>query len=110
MKNWLFLTVAIVAEVFGTTALKASYSFTKFVPSVMVVIGYGLAFYFLSLTLKSIPIGVAYAIWSGLGVVLITLVAWIVYGQKLDLAALIGMVLIVSGVIVMNLFSETVSH
>jgi len=110
MKNWLFLTVAIVAEVFGTTALKASYGFTKFVPSVMVVLGYGVAFYFLSLTLKSIPIGVAYAIWSGLGVVLITLVAWIVYGQKLDLAALIGMVLIVSGVLVMNLFSETVSH
>ncbi|HSG03427.1 MAG TPA: multidrug efflux SMR transporter [Marinobacterium sp.] len=110
MKNWLFLAAAIVAEVIGTTALKASDGFTKPLPALLVVLGYAVAFYFLSLTLKTIPLGVAYAIWSGLGMVLIALVAWFVYGQTLDLAALLGMGLIVAGVVVMNLFSKTLVH
>lgn len=110
MKNWIFLLVAIIAEVVATSALKASDGFTKIIPSLLVVIGYGLAFYCLSLTLRSIPIGVAYAIWSGLGIVLITLVAWWYFDQKLDTPAIIGMSFIVSGVIIMNIFSKAVSH
>lgn len=110
MKPWLILTLAIVAEVIATTALKASDGFTRLLPSLIVVLGYGTAFFCLSITLRSIPIGVAYAIWSGLGVVLIALVAWLIFGQKLDAPALFGMALIVAGVLVMNLFSRTTSH
>lgn len=90
--------------------MKQSDGFTKLVPSLVVVVSYLLAFYFLSLTLKTIPTGVAYAIWSGCGVVLITAVAWIFQGQKLDVPAIAGMGLIVTGVIVMNLFSNTAAH
>ncbi len=108
--GYLYLAIAIVAEVIATGALKASEEFTKLLPSVVVVIGYGVAFYFLSLVLKTIPVGVAYAIWSGLGIVLITIVGLIVFDQKLDLAAVIGMLLIISGVVVMNVFSKSVSH
>lgn len=107
MNAWLLLALAIVAEVVGTSALKASEGFTRLVPSVVVVVGYAVAFYCLSLVLKTIAVGVAYAIWSGLGVVLITLVAWVVYGQKMDLAAALGMGLIVSGVVVLNVFSSS---
>ena len=107
---YLHLLGAIIAEVVATTALKASDGFTKFWPSLIVVIGYGIAFYLLSLVLKSIPTGVAYAIWSGVGVVLIALAAWLLQGQKLDAAAMIGMALIVAGVVVMNLFSKTAAH
>ncbi|ANB16265.1 SMR family transporter [Dokdonella koreensis] len=110
MKHWLFLGVAIVGEVIATSALKASEGFSRLVPSVVVVAGYIVAFYFLSLTLRHISVGVAYAIWSGLGVVLIALIAWLLYGQKLDLAAMIGMALIVAGVLVMNLFSKVNAH
>ena len=110
MKGWGFLGVAIVAEVVATSALKASDGFSNWLPSVIVIVGYATAFYFLSLTLRTIPVGVAYAIWSGLGVVLITAVGWIVFGQKLDLPALAGMGLIVAGVLVMNLFSKTATH
>ncbi|MCO5118242.1 MAG: multidrug efflux SMR transporter [Burkholderiaceae bacterium] len=110
MKGWGFLCVAIVAEVVATSALKASDGFSNWLPSVIVIVGYAIAFYFLSLTLRTIPVGVAYAIWSGLGVVLITAVGWIVFGQKLDLPALAGMGLIVAGVLVMNLFSKTATH
>ena len=110
MKPWLILTLAIVAEVIATTALKASDGFTRLWPSLIVVLGYGTAFFCLSVTLRSIPIGVAYAIWSGVGVVLITVVAWLIFGQKLDAPAMIGMALIVAGVLVMNLFSRTTSH
>lgn len=106
MKHWLFLCVAIVAEVIATSALKTSDGFSKPLPTIVVVIGYSIAFYFLSLALRSIPVGVAYAIWSGLGVVLITAVSWIAFEQKLDAAAIIGMCLILSGVIVMNVFSN----
>lgn len=110
MKSWIFLSIAIVSEVIGTSALKASDGFSRLWPSVLVVLGYGTAFYCLSLTLRTIPVGVAYAVWSGLGVVLITLVAWIFLDQKLDLPAMLGMGLIVSGVLVMNLFSRSVAH
>lgn len=110
MKSWLFLSVAIVAEVIATSALKSSEGFTKLIPSGVVVVGYGVAFYFLSLVLKSIPVGIAYAVWSGLGIVLIAAIAWIVHGQKLDAWALVGMGLIVSGVAVLNLLSKTSTH
>ena len=110
MNHWFYLATAIVTEVIATSALKASEGFSKPLPSVVVVIGYLVSFYFLSLTLKTIPVGIAYAIWSGVGVVLISVVAWLLYGQKLDLPALIGMGLIISGVMVINLFSKTAGH
>tara|TARA_R110000823_G_scaffold300380_1_gene421191 strand:- start:418 stop:750 length:333 start_codon:yes stop_codon:yes gene_type:complete len=105
MKNWLFLGAAIIAEVVATSSLKASEGFTRLYPSLAVVIGYGIAFYFLSLTLKTIPVGIAYAIWSGLGIVLISLIGWLLFGQKLDPASVLGMTLIVAGVLVINVFS-----
>jgi multidrug transporter EmrE-like cation transporter len=106
----MMLGLAIVAEVIGTTALKASEGFTRLWPSLIVVVGYGVAFYCLSLVLKSIPVGVTYAVWSGLGIVLITVVAYLVYGQRIDLAGLIGMGLIIAGVVVLNVFSKTTVH
>ncbi|MFZ6727404.1 DMT family transporter [Undibacterium sp. MH2W] len=108
--NWLYLGLAIICEVIATSALKASSGFTRPVPTVILAVGYTAAFYFLSLTLRSIPVGIAYAVWSGVGVVLISLVAWLLYGQELDVPAMLGMGLIVAGVIVLNLFSKTVSH
>jgi multidrug transporter EmrE-like cation transporter len=110
MNSWITLSLAIAAEVVATSALKSSEGFTRLLPSVLVVVGYALAIYLLSLVLKSIPVGVAYAIWSGLGVVLITLVAWVVHGQRLDLPGLIGMGLIVGGVVVLNLYSSASPH
>tara|TARA_R110000764_G_scaffold49780_1_gene109940 strand:+ start:54327 stop:54659 length:333 start_codon:yes stop_codon:yes gene_type:complete len=110
MNHWIYLVIAIVTEVIATSALKASEGFSKPLPSVVVAIGYLVSFYFLSLTLKTIPVGIAYAIWSGVGIVLISLASWILYGQKLDLAALVGMGLIMSGVVVINLFSRTAGH
>ena len=106
----MILGLAIVAEVIGTTALKASEGFTRLMPSLIVVVGYGVAFYCLSLVLKSVPVGIAYALWSGLGIVLITLVAWLLYGQRIDLAGLIGMGLIIAGVLVLNVFSKATVH
>ena len=106
----MILGLAIVAEVIGTTALKASESFTRLVPSLIVVVGYGVAFYCLSLVLKSVPVGIAYAVWSGLGIVLITAVAWLLYGQRIDLAGVIGMGLIIAGVVVLNVFSKASVH
>jgi small multidrug resistance pump len=108
--KWVFLSIAILSEVTATSALKASEGFSRLLPSVAVIVGYAIAFYFLSLTLKTIPVGVAYAVWSGAGVALITLIAWLFLGQSLDLPAIIGLLLIVAGVIVLNLFSKTVSH
>ncbi|GGC23171.1 DMT family transporter [Pseudoduganella buxea] len=110
MNNWLFLAIAIISETIATSALKASEGFSRALPSTVVVVGYGIAFYFLSLTLRTIPVGVAYAVWSGAGIVLIALAGWLVYGQKLDLPALVGMGLIIAGVIVMNVFSKTTGH
>ena len=110
MQQWLFLAIAIVSEVLATSALKASAGFTRPLPSLVVVVGYGVAFYFLSLTLKTVPVGVAYAIWSGAGVALIALVGWAFLGQRLDGPAILGLGLIVAGVMVINVFSKTVSH
>lgn len=110
MSHWLTLSIAIISEVIATSALKASDGFTRLWPTLTVAVGYGTAFYFLSLTLKTLPIGVAYAIWSGAGVALIALIAWAFLGQRLDLAAIIGITLIVAGVVVLNAFSKSNSH
>lgn len=107
---YLYLAIAIVAEVVATNALKASEEFTKLIPSIVVVAGYGIAFYFLSLVLKVIPVGIAYAIWAGMGIVLVAIVAAITFGQIPDRPAIIGLILIISGVVVINVFSKTVSH
>jgi small multidrug resistance pump len=104
------LAIAIVAEVIATSALRASDGFTRWLPAVVVVLGYGVSFYMLSLTLKSIPVGIVYAIWSGVGIVLITLVALVMYRQVPDLPAVAGLGLIVAGVIVLNLFSKMQTH
>lgn len=110
MKSWLFLSAAILAEVAATSALKASDGFTRLWPSLIVVIGYGVAFYFLALTLRAIPVGIAYAIWSGVGIVLISAIAWLVFGQKLDAPAILGVGLIVAGVVVLNVFSKSMPY
>ena len=110
MQHWIFLAVAIISEVIATSFLKSAEGFTRFWPSLVVVVGYLLAFYLLSLTLKTIPVGVAYAIWSGIGIVLIALSGWLFLGQSLDTPAVIGLTLIVAGVIVINVFSRTVAH
>jgi small multidrug resistance pump len=106
----LVLVAAIAAEVVATTALARSDGFTRLGPSLVAVLGYALAFWLLSHPLKVLPTGIVYAIWSGLGVVLITLVAWLGYGQRLDAPALIGLVCIVAGVVLINGFSSSVSH
>ena len=108
--KYLMLAAAIISEVTATTAMKQSLGFTRPVWIAVTVIGYGVAFYLLSLTLKSIPTGIAYAIWSGVGIVLISAAAWAFQGQKLDTPALIGMALIISGVVVMNVFSQASAH
>lgn len=108
--NWLYLGIAIVAEVIATSALKSAEGFTRLAPSLVVLVGYVAAFYFLSLTLRTIPVGLAYAIWSGVGIVLIALIGWLVLGQPLDTPALIGIGLIIAGVIVINGFSRSVAQ
>jgi len=108
--HYAYLAVAIVSEVIATSCLKASDSFTRLWPSVATVAGYGVSFYFLSLTLRAVPTGVAYAIWSGVGIVLISLVGWLWFGQRLDGPAIAGMAMIVAGVLVINVFSKSVAH
>jgi len=103
--SYLYLAIAILAEVIGTSALKAAEGFTRPLPSLVVAVGYGTAFYFLSLALKVIPVGIAYAIWSGVGVALITLIGWVMFKQRLDAPALAGVTLIVAGVVVIQVFS-----
>jgi len=105
--NWIYLAIAILSEVIATSALKASLEFTRLVPSSIVVVGYASSFYFLSLTLRSIPLGIAYAVWSGVGVVLISLAGWLVFDQRLDLTAVFGIGLITTGVIVLNLSTKS---
>lgn len=107
---YLYLTIAIIAEVVGTSALKASKEFTNLVPSLIVVVGYGVAFYFMTLALRSIPIGITYAVWSGVGIVLIAIAGAFLYREIPDLPAIIGMGLIITGVAVIHVFSKTVSH
>ncbi|MGB3024517.1 MAG: SMR family transporter [Paradevosia shaoguanensis] len=110
MQSYLYLAVAIIAEVIATSALKASDGFTQLLPSVVVLIGYGVAFFFLSLTLRTMPVGIAYAIWSGIGIVLVSAIGWIAYGQRLDLPTFVGLGLIIAGVLVVNLLSKSVTH
>ena len=108
--HWLHLALAIVSEVIATSALKAAEGFTRGLPSVIVVIGYGAAFYFMSMTLKTIPLGVTYAIWSGVGLALIALAGWVLYGQTLDVPGFIGIALIGAGVVVLSLYSKIAVH
>jgi len=107
---YLYLAVAIIAEVAATSALKASEEFTRLYPSIIVVVGYGVAFYFMTLVLRTIPVGITYAVWSGLGIVLVTIAGALFYKQTPDFAAIIGMGLIVVGVVVIFVFSKTVDH
>lgn len=107
---WFYLALAITAEVMATTALKFTEGFTKLLPSILVAVGYAGAFFFLSKVLNQIPISIAYAIWSGAGVALVGIVGWIWLGQKLDIGGLIGIGLIISGVIVINVFSNMTPH
>lgn len=110
MGNWFYLLAAIAAEVVATSALKASEGFSRIWPSLVVVAGYGIAFYCLSMTLRTIPVGLAYAIWSGLGIVLIATIGWLLFGQRVDAAGIAGMLLIVAGVVVIQLFSKSTGH
>lgn len=108
--TYLLLIAAVIFEVIGTSALKASDGFTRLGPSLLTALAYALAFYLLALTLRTMPVGIAYALWSALGVVLIALIGWVYYRQVLDVPAIVGLVLIVAGVVVINLFSKTISH
>jgi small multidrug resistance pump len=110
MKTYLILLLAIAAEVVATSALKACENFTRLPPSILVVVGYGVAFTCLSMTLKTLPLGIAYAIWSGVGTAVVAVVGWLVYKQQLDLPAILGISLIISGTIVLNLFSKVSAH
>jgi len=108
--HYAYLVIAILAETIGTSALNASAQFSRFWPSVLVVAAYGVSFYFLAQTLKFMPVGIVYAMWAGLGIVLISTAGWLIFGQKLDLAAGLGIGLIVAGVIVIHLFSDSATH
>lgn len=110
LKTYLFLFIAIVFEIIATSSLKASEQFSKLWPSVITIAGYIAAFYFLSLSLNKLNLGIAYAIWSGVGIVVISIVGLLLFKQKLDLPAIIGIALIVCGVVVINVFSKTASH
>lgn len=108
--HWIYLTIAIAAEIVATSALKTSESFTRLLPSIITVVGYLISFYFLSLTLRVLPVGIAYAVWSGVGIVAISIIGYVLFKQSLDLAALIGIGFIVTGVIVLNVFSKSAGH
>ncbi|EPX79077.1 DMT family transporter [Litoreibacter arenae] len=108
--HYIYLIIAVAAETIGTSSIQASQQFTRLWPSVLAFFSFAIAFYFLSLTLKFMPVGVMYALWSGLGIFFIALIGWLYFGQKLDLAAVLGMSLILSGIIVINLFSSTATH
>lgn len=110
MNSWAVLTVAIIAEVIATSAMKASDGFTRVLPSAVTVAGYAVAFYFLSLALRTIPVGVAYALWSGIGIVLIALIGWLAFGQRIDGWGVVGMGLIIAGVMVLNFLSRSAAH
>lgn len=110
MKSWVVLSVAICAEVIATSAMKASDGFTRPLPAVVTVMGYGVAFYFLSLALRTISVGVAYALWSGIGIVLIALIGWLAFGQRIDGWGMVGMGLIIAGVMVLNFLSRSAAH
>jgi small multidrug resistance pump len=107
---YIYLAAAIVAEVIATSALAKTNGFTNLWPSLLSVAGYGIAFFLLSLVTRSMPIGIVYAVWSGAGIVLVALAGWLIFGQKLDLAAILGLAMIIAGVLVINLLSKSVSH
>ncbi|MDW4497841.1 SMR family transporter [Sulfitobacter sp. D35] len=108
--HYLYLFFAILAETVGTSALQSSQQFTRFWPSLLVVTSYAAAFYLLSHALIAMPVGIVYAIWSGLGIVFIAAIGWVYFGQKLDLAAVIGLCLIVTGILVIHVFSDSTTH
>lgn len=108
--SWVYLAIAITAEIIATTALKASDGFSRFYPAMVTIVGYSVAFYCLALTLRVIPVGIAYAIWSGAGIVAISIIGYVMFKQTLDTAALIGIGLIVAGVVVLNVFSSSAGH
>lgn len=110
MNAWGYLLIAIVCEVIATSSLKATQEFSKWLPTVVVIVGYIGAFYFLALSLRSLPVGIAYALWAGLGIIAVAAVSWFFYGQKLDLAAIIGIGLILAGVLVLNVFSNSLTR
>lgn len=110
MSTYVYLFIAIVTEVIATSALKSAQEFTKLWPSVIVVVGYLASFYFMMLVLRTLPVGITYAIWSGVGIVLVAIIAMVLYKQTLDLPAIIGMALIILGVVVIHLFSKSVAH
>lgn len=108
--HYLYLFLAVVGEVVGTSTLKATEGFTRLWPTLIVVVAYGVAFYFLSLSVQRFPIGVLYAVWSGLGVVLIAIAGYVIYGDRLDLPAILGLTMIIAGVATIQIFSDTVRH
>ncbi|WP_264532181.1 DMT family transporter [Flavobacterium sp. N502540] len=110
MKNFFFLGIAIIFEIIATSALKKSEEFTRLIPSIITILGYFAAFYFLSFAIRTIPVGIAYAIWSGVGIVLITIIGAVFFKQIPDVPAIIGLTLIMAGVIVINVFSKTTTH
>lgn len=107
---YLYLALAVAFETIGTSAMQASQQFTRLWPSVLVVVGYAISFYFMALTLKYMPVGIVYALWSGLGIILIALIGYAIFGQKLDLPAVAGLGLIIAGIVVIQLFSNTTAH
>ena len=107
---YLYLAIAVAFEAIGTSAMQASQQFTRLWPSVLVVVGYAISFYFMALTLRFMPVGIVYALWSGLGIILIALIGYAVFGQKLDLPAIAGLGLIIAGIVVIQLFSNATAH
>ncbi|MFY9465903.1 MAG: SMR family transporter [Lentibacter algarum] len=107
---YLYLAIAVAFETIGTSAMQASQQFTRLWPSVLVVVGYAISFYFMALTLRFMPVGIVYALWSGLGIILIALIGYAVFGQKLDLPAIAGLGLIIAGIVVIPLFSNATAH
>ena len=107
---YLYLAIAVAFETIGTSAMQASQQFTRLWPSVLVVVGYAISFYFMALTLRFMPVGIVYALWSGLGIILIALIGHAVFGQKLDLPAIAGLGLIIAGIVVIQLFSNATAH
>ncbi|UYV39232.1 SMR family transporter [Rhodobacteraceae bacterium D3-12] len=108
--HYVYLALAVAAETIGTSALQASQQFTRLWPSVLVIVAYAISFYLLAMTLKVMPVGVVYALWSGLGIVFIAIIGYLVFGQKLDLAAVMGLGMIIGGIVVIQLFSSSVTH
>ena len=107
---YLYLAIAVAFETIGTSAMQASQQFTRLWPSVLVIVGYAISFYFMALTLRYMPVGIVYALWSGLGIILIALIGYAVFGQKLDLPAIAGLGLIIAGIVVIQLFSNSTAH